>query len=225
MQCVPDLHDHNLIPLSHPYNVLPWQHEGNESVASIPEEIVDWVMLELRTHTSTNSIVGKRAAFLKSDGTIVDLDGSSQVRFYGVTAGDYYLVVDHRNHLSVMSSEPISFNVSTELYDFTSDINSAYKNASDPLKLMSNGKYALYAGDVNSDGIITYSGRNNDRAAILSRLGGNEISASLKGYYNEDVDMNGFIHYNGEESDRVLILSNIGSEDITLIKKSQVPVQ
>jgi len=36
------------IPLSQPYNVAPWNYSGTESLASIPADIVDWVLLEFR---------------------------------------------------------------------------------------------------------------------------------------------------------------------------------
>ncbi len=50
----------------------------------------------------------QRAGLLKSDGTIVDLDGESPLRF-NVPPGDYYIKVEHRNHLSVMSATAITF--------------------------------------------------------------------------------------------------------------------
>ena len=72
-------------------------------------DIVDWVLVELRTGTAAGTKVATRAAFLKSDGTIVDTDGTSPVQFTGLSAGNYYIVIRHRNHLAIMSaiSNPI----------------------------------------------------------------------------------------------------------------------
>ncbi|MCB0744556.1 MAG: hypothetical protein KDC67_11675, partial [Ignavibacteriae bacterium] len=53
--------------------------------------------------------VATRAALLKSDGSIVDIDGNSAVSFNGITSGNYYVVVYHRNHLPIISSQPITF--------------------------------------------------------------------------------------------------------------------
>ena len=53
-------------------------------------------------------MVGRRAALLKSDGSVVDLDGSSQVKFKGIVPGNYYIVVRHRNHLPIMSANPVN---------------------------------------------------------------------------------------------------------------------
>ena len=83
------------IQLNDPYS-------QGESVGIIPSsDIVDWVLVELRVGTATSA--GMRAAFLKNDGTIVDLDGTSPVEFDGISSGNYYIVVKHRNHLAVMS--------------------------------------------------------------------------------------------------------------------------
>ena len=54
------------------------------TVGSIPNtDIVDWVLIELRTETAAGTKKGTRAGFLKSDGTIVDVDGTSPVSFTG----------------------------------------------------------------------------------------------------------------------------------------------
>ena len=60
-----------------------------------------------------------RAAFIKSDGTIVDIDGTSPVTFTGLPAGNYYMVVRHRNHLAIMTAAAIPLSSSSELYNFT----------------------------------------------------------------------------------------------------------
>ncbi|NOX19613.1 MAG: hypothetical protein GXO87_15200 [Chlorobi bacterium] len=89
------------IPLTQPYSGAPWYYPGTESVTSIPSGVVDWVLIELR---STPTLIDEtRAAFLKNDGTLVDLDGTSPVDFPNSSAGNYYVVIKHRNHLSVMT--------------------------------------------------------------------------------------------------------------------------
>ncbi|MEZ5196864.1 MAG: hypothetical protein R2764_10800 [Bacteroidales bacterium] len=40
-----DLAEQGLIPLQQPFNIEPWNYEGDETVASIPSDIVDWVLL------------------------------------------------------------------------------------------------------------------------------------------------------------------------------------
>ena len=104
------LNSSGVLPLMQPYSSLPFNYEGAEKVNSIPNnEIVDWVLLELRSGISSSTFIKKRAALLKSNGNIVDLDGSSPVSFSGIQNGSYYLVIYQRNHLSIMSLNPLSF--------------------------------------------------------------------------------------------------------------------
>ena len=58
------LRDNFLLPLSQPFNVPPWNYNGMESVASIPPDVVDWVLLELRTLPDANSKIAARACFI-----------------------------------------------------------------------------------------------------------------------------------------------------------------
>lgn len=85
--------------------------EDLETVDEIPNitnnEIVDWVLVQLR-HETTNAIIESQSAFIRKDGSIVDLDGISPVHFTQ-PADDYFIAVKHRNHLAVMSNEAVSF--------------------------------------------------------------------------------------------------------------------
>lgn len=93
------------IPLGQPFNISPWNYTGGETIQSIPTNVIDWVLVSLRD-TSTHTI-SKRAAFINNDGYLVDLDGSSPIVF-PVLQGNYYFVVEHRNHISIMSSTQIN---------------------------------------------------------------------------------------------------------------------
>jgi hypothetical protein len=143
-----------VIPLIEPYTAAPWNYSGYESVTSIPAGVVDWVLVKLRTDPTTT--VATRAALLKSDGSVVDLDGTSAVVFAGVPAGDYYIVVRHRNHLAVMSKDLVQLNASSTLYDFTewNGGQKAYGTAT-AMKNLGSGVYGMYASDANASGDIT----------------------------------------------------------------------
>jgi hypothetical protein len=136
-----------VIPTTDPYS-------GTETVASIPAGVVDWVRVQLRSNTTTT--VATRAAFVKSDGTVVDKDGTSPVSFTGASPASYYVVVRHRNHLAIMSASAVALSGSTSLYDFTTAQSQAY--GASPMKGLGAGNtapFALYAGDANGDGQIT----------------------------------------------------------------------
>ena len=103
------LSESSQIPLNQPFNLTPWFYEGSEQLIELPnEEITDWIFVELREETSSTTVQAKRAALLKNDGTIADLDGESDLAFYDLDPGDYYIIVHHRNHLSIMSSSKIT---------------------------------------------------------------------------------------------------------------------
>ena len=173
------LNKYNFIPTSQPYNIDPWNYFGNEHVEIIPPGVVDWILLELRTEIKSSSTIIKRAAFLKSDGNIVDLDGSSPVTLSGVAQGSYYLVVKHRNHLSIMSADTILFSDTTR-YDFTINQSKAFGNK--PMAELGGGKYGMIAGDNNGDKVISVSDYN-----LVS------IDLFQTGYKLEDHNMDGTV--------------------------------
>jgi hypothetical protein len=154
------LRDVELLPLNQPFNTAPWNYSGTESAANIPADVVDWILIKLRTAVSGTSEVSARAAFLKNDGNVVDLDGSDQVRFPGIAPGNYYIVICHRNHLSIMSKEAHPLGESATLYDFTTSQQKAY--GSNPMKELASGIYGMFAGDGNADGGID----NADKDAV-----------------------------------------------------------
>ncbi len=102
------LNTNNFIPLAQPYSGSPWNYTGTESVASIPTGVVDWVLIELRTGTAASTMANRRACFILSNGNIVDLDGTSPVKFDETDSNNYYVVIRHRNHLAVMSANALS---------------------------------------------------------------------------------------------------------------------
>ena len=105
------LFDQDNLPERNPFNVEPWNFNGAESVTSIPNlnplnKIVDWVLVSLRAETNKSSVVAKRAGFILQNGSVVDLDGESPLLFT-VNSNNYYLVLEHRNHLPIMSGQKL----------------------------------------------------------------------------------------------------------------------
>ncbi len=151
------LADNSLLPLNQPFNVAPWNYSGTESVGQIPAGVVDWVLLELRTQPDASSKVAARACFIKSDGMIVDLDGSSPVNV-DVAADNYYIAVFHRNHLGVMTATAQPLSQNSTLYDFTTSPAQAFGfNATLDL---GSGIFGMIAGDGNTDGGVDALDKN-----------------------------------------------------------------
>ncbi len=187
------------LPLSHPFGSAPWNYSGTESVVTIPAGVVDWMLIELRFAIDSGSVVRRRAAFIKKDGTIVDLDGTGSVSFDGVPAGTYYIVLQHRNHIDVMSASPVSLSETSTLYDFSSANSQAY--GASPMMQVGTGRFALYAGDVNVSGIVTASDAN----AVFGAL-------NQPGYLAADANLSGIV----TSSDANIMFGNLN-------KSSQVP--
>ncbi|MFC6999406.1 hypothetical protein [Rufibacter roseus] len=171
-----------LIPLSHPFAEAPFNYSGSEQVNSAffaaHPDVVDWVLLEIRTGTGTNTLLVRKACFLKSDGTLLDTDGSAVASFRGVPSGYYYLMVYHRNHLPAISGNPVNLTDNSTLYDFTKG-SSQYLGG--VARHLGNNIYGLHGGDANSDGLI------DDIDVDIFWLRDNGHS----GYLNSDFNLDG----------------------------------
>ncbi|MCC7503252.1 MAG: hypothetical protein IT229_12025, partial [Flavobacteriales bacterium] len=85
------------------------------------------------------------------------------------------------------------------------------------------GVQVMWAGNVVFDTELKYTGSNNDRDPILSRIGGVVPTATLAGYFVEDVNLSGIVQYTGGGNDRDPILVNIGGVVPTAIRTQQLP--
>lgn len=174
-----------LLPADQPYNVAPWNYNGSESI-SLPAgqagSVVDWILVELRSNSNPAQVIARRAALLKNDGTVLDTDGSTGVKFNDVQAGNYYVALFHRNHLAVMSASPVQLSSNSPLYDFTTGMNKAY--GTNPMKDLGSGNFGLYAGDGNGDGGITIA----DRVEVWQLQNG--TMGYLEGDFNVDGGVN-----------------------------------
>jgi photosystem II stability/assembly factor-like uncharacterized protein len=111
----------------------------------------------------------------------VYIDGTTSVNIPGSLNGSYYLVVKHRNSISTWSSSPVSFGGTSPSYNFSTAADKAFGNN---MKLVS-GKYVIYAGDVNQDGLID----SGDMITV-----DNLYSTSASGYLPEDINGDGIIN-------------------------------
>lgn len=166
------LRTNGYLPLNQPYNSAPLYYNGSESVDSIPQEVVDWILLEIRTDFS--SLLSRKAAFLLSDGSIVDLDGVSSVKFPGVAPGNYFIVVRHRNHLAVMTANPVTLSFNPDLYDFSVTQTQAF--GTNALKELGVGIFGMCTGDGNGDGFVTSTDFNVFNPKFTSAASGYEYS-------------------------------------------------
>ena len=145
------LKNNGLLPLQQPYNTAPFFHTGTEAATTLPPDSVDWVLLELRDADDLSIVIARKAVLLQKNGFVMEADGTPGVIFQGVSDGSYHIAVFHRNHLSVISSEPILVNAPSFVYDFTkSDLTAAGESQ---LKQIGTS-WCMMAGDVDGNHLI-----------------------------------------------------------------------
>ncbi|MBL7982013.1 MAG: hypothetical protein JNL52_09410 [Flavobacteriales bacterium] len=218
----------SLIPAMEPYTALGYAHAGggggeqvSSSVLAVTgnNAIVDWVVVELRDPLEPATIYATRSALIQRDGDVVGLDGTSPVSF-SLPAGSYRVAIRHRNHLGVMTATPLALSATPTTIDLTSSATTTW--GTDARK-NNNGTMTLWPGDANFDGVVRYTGQNNDRDVVLQAVGGITPTNTVTGYFGSDVNMNGVVSYTGANNDRDLILQTIGGVVPTAVRVQQLP--
>jgi predicted outer membrane repeat protein len=166
------------IPVTSPYT-------DSRVVNPIPNsDVVDWVYVQLRS-TATGAEVASRSAFLLKNGNVVDDDGSTNQIPLETAVGSYYIILNHRNHLKVMSAtaHPLSATSST-LYNFTTASTQFYGGTSGAMEV-DTGVWGMVAGDADASGTVDALDRSetwNDR--------------NLTGYQDSDCGLTGTVDAN-----------------------------
>jgi hypothetical protein len=175
------LADNDMLPMQQPYDGAPYNYTGTETLTEVPEEVVDWVLVELRDSNDVNTVLGRRAALLRRDGQIIGLNGGLGVAFDTLMPDTYYIAIYHRSHIAVVSSLAADLLDVSNVYDFTEDASAALGTGQ--LKDI-NGVFALFAGDYNGSGIADAQDYNAWKAQ----------SSKIGGYQPSDADGNGIVN-------------------------------
>ncbi|MBN1541229.1 hypothetical protein JW992_03715, partial [candidate division KSB1 bacterium] len=134
-----DLKRASLLPLTSPYDAT--------SAVAVPDSAVDWVRVELRSAADGSTVAGA-SCWLSKNGFLCSADGTPglPLPYY---SGDFYVVVKHRNHLAIMSQNPVALgNTEATVYDFSA-AGSCY--GTNGCASLANGRYGCWAGDTNDD--------------------------------------------------------------------------
>lgn len=186
-----DLSDANLLPTTQPYDNAPFSYSGTETVSEWPADTVDWLLVELRQADNIAQVAARKAVLLRSDGQLMDVDGTQGLSFEGVPDGSYHLVVMHRTHLAVISADTILTNAPSFIYDFTKGAYMAQGEGQ--LKQLSIG-WALIAGDPDNNQIVNNQDYNTWKTA----------QGQSGQYHNADLNADGIV----DTSDLNLWLGN-----------------
>lgn len=165
----------NILPLTSPYSADPI------TVDAIPADVVDWVLLELRS-SATGQTIRSKSMWLTKDGYLQS-PGISIVALLNAPPGAYYVVIRHRNHLAIMSANAFQFATTgtAPLLDLTNSAN-IYGTMSGVITVSPNN-VAMIAGDADQNGAIGPSDRNT---AWRNQVG-------LSGYLSADFNLDGSV--------------------------------
>jgi uncharacterized repeat protein (TIGR01451 family) len=194
-------------PKGQPYNIAPWNYNGTEgdnydsggdlnfADADYPSTVVDWVLVSLRSDPAgTGGPICQAAALLHKDGHIQFVD---QFECCDINLNlSYYVVIEHRNHLIVMSHVPVAISGGSINYDFRTQ----QSYIDDPFqfgtfsgqKQFLPGLYCMYGGNGNQ----TLSSQSDTDINFDDRTYWESQNGEIARYRNGDYNLNGDTNFN-----------------------------
>jgi hypothetical protein len=177
-------------PLTSPYLDAP------ATATSIPAGVTDWVEVQLRDVSNPLTVLGRASAFVKSDGTIRGLDGTSLPLIKNGNTSSIVAVL-HRNHLPIRTSAGLDV-VSPTAYDFTTSPSQAYhdpnNNTNENMADLGGGTvWGLWRGNVNSLGgppTYPFNLALNVLDFGLEKTNSNPSQSSVYSVYDVNMDKN-----------------------------------
>ncbi len=147
--------------------------------------------------------IARKAAFIRNDGRIVNLNGDPVLDFGALTViNNLYAVVHHRNHISVFSATGLTQTGGVYTYNFSTGSGQAH-GGTNAQKQIGAGVWGMFGGDGDKSGSIN----NGDESPLW------EVTAGTKGYLGTDYNLDS--QSNNKDKDNVWV-PNIG-------KGTQVP--
>ncbi len=195
-------------PLGQPYFNAPWNYTGIEGAdftdSNYSGTEVDWVLVGLRTDIQKADEVSQAAGLLMKDGTI-RFPAECPIRTD--ESGPFYIVVEHRNHMGVMSAQAVSLTDRNILMDFTAQNSYTENNSGFGQIEVAPGIWAMIAGDLaQATDNFSYDINGGDKIEWADNNG------NFDSYRTSDANLNG--DTNG--ADKILWEINNG-------KSSRVP--
>lgn len=177
---------------------------------------VDWIYVELRDPADSTRVVAVRSGLVQRDGDVVDVDGVSPLTFNTVPAGNYYVVIRHRNHLGAMSATPIPL-FGPKVVDFTDPTAPGGINTwgEDAQVQQGDGKFALWPGNANGNNRVTFEGGSNDKdrigSTVVNAEGNTTFSSNyiVVGYEEGDINLDGVTKFDGANNDKNVLATQV----------------
>jgi len=175
-------------PAGQPYNIAPWSYTGTEGAdwtdADYTGDEVDWILVSFRTGIAKNTEVAMTAALLQKDGHIQFPDRCALPS----ATGALYVVIEHRNHMGIMSPTPVNIVNNVLTYDFRAS--DSYKDGTSfGQKQFTTGTWGMFAGDANQFDFPSYDIQGADKFVWSANNG--VFDYYLLSDFNLDGDVNG----------------------------------
>ena len=175
-------------PAGQPYNIAPWNYAGTEGAdwtdADYESTVVDWVLLSFRTGTAKNTEIAQTAALLHQDGRIEVLD---QCIFdTSMDLSSAYAVVEHRNHMGIMT--PVSASMSTGKLEYDFRTTNSFRNMTGFGQKQLGSTWVMYAGDMDQSDTPSYDITATDKSVWI------EDNGKFNLYLNADANLDGDIN-------------------------------
>ncbi len=225
-----DLRRQNRIPTLQPYGTTLGSpafvliNSGTETVSQSVlsgtgnNAIVDWVLVELRSASNPAALVATKPALIQADGDVVSsTDGVSAIPFTGLSAGQYYVSIRHRNHLGVMSAFPVTLSNGLLTFDFTNPAG-VYRSSlvtNYPQYVTKQNQGQLWAGNTTGDNNVIFQGVSTDADPVFFiTLGdsgniGRIVNYIHSGYDVTDINLDGVSVFQGPSNELDTIFFNV----------------
>ncbi len=197
-------------PFGHPYQEAPWNYTGNlgdtfgeqsspdapANVVEYPGHVFDWILVTIRENgIEVADNIFQCAGWLHKDGEI-SFPETCPDDFNINTSSEYYVVLEHRNHLAVMDTATVMDGGAYIDIDFSLEDSYA--------PIFRQGQIEIETG------IFGMYGANTDQ--VLSRVSINSVDRT-----NWKIDQNKIGYYKGDVNQNV----STNSEDETKWKQNQ----
>ncbi len=177
------LETQGILPTVQPYGQSPWNYPGTETLEL--DEAVDWLLVSFRTSVAKSDEIAQTAGLLLTDGHIY-FPGES-----GVPANfdaPLYVVLEHRNHIGIMTPQPIALSEQALQYDFRV-ADSYLTTGVVGQKELAPGVWAMPVGDMDQSDVGSYDITGSDKA--IWDLQNGLFGVYLIGDLNQDGDVTG----------------------------------
>ena len=146
-------------PAINPYTIAPWNYTGDEGVgfgdSTYTADVVDWTLLSFRTAVERNTEIARTAVLTLQDGQV---ELVNRCPLTSLDADMVYVVLEHRNHIGVMSALPVPVVDGALSHDFRTKQSYVGPDPANPIGAgqieITPGIFAMYAGDGDQTGDV-----------------------------------------------------------------------